>query len=135
MLHYTFVLNDRLFILGGQTLPQFTAAPERFHKDVWSTDDGVTWLKVYGPEPAWAARGMIGGCAVHDGAAWLLGGGTYDTLDHPDRNFYNDVWRSPDGIHWECVAEQTPWAPRQYHEVAVFDGHLWVMEGYYNANP
>ena len=21
------------------------------------------------------------------------------------------------------------WAPRQYHEVAVFDGRLWVLEG------
>ncbi|MBS0261512.1 MAG: hypothetical protein JSS02_06100, partial [Planctomycetes bacterium] len=23
-----------------------------------------------------------------------------------------------------------PWAPRQYHDVAVFDGRLWVLEGY-----
>ena len=134
VLHYTFVLNDRLYILGGQTLPQFADAPERFYRDVWSTDDGVTWIKAEGPEPGWAVRGMIGGSAVHGGFVWLLGGGIYDTPDHPDRTFYNDVWRSPDGVHWECVAEQTPWAPRQYHEVAVFDGHLWVMEGYYNAN-
>jgi hypothetical protein len=26
--------------------------------------------------------------------------------------------------------ENAPWVPRQYHEVAVFDGNLWVMEGY-----
>ena len=26
--------------------------------------------------------------------------------------------------------EDAPWAPRQYHEVAVFDRHMWVMEGY-----
>jgi hypothetical protein len=33
-------------------------------------------------------------------------------------------------VNWECHTEAAPWAPRQYHEVAAFDGRMWVMEGY-----
>jgi hypothetical protein len=37
--------------------------------------------------------------------------------------------------HWRCYkhrdADVTPWTPRQYHEVAVFDDQMWVMDGYY----
>ena len=68
------------------------------------------------------------------GYGWIyldLGGGTYDTATRPDRIFYNDVWRSKDGATWEQVADVTPWTPRQYHDVAVFDHKMWVMEGYY----
>jgi len=65
---------------------------------------------------------------------WILGGGTYDTPAHPTRNFYNDVWSSADGIHWEKHLDHAPWYPRQYHEVAVFDGKMWVMEGWNGGN-
>ena len=33
---------------------------------------------------------------------WLLGGGTYDTPKIPQRKFFNDVWSTPDGEHWDC---------------------------------
>jgi len=64
----------------------------------------------------------------------MLGGGTYDTRDHPQRLFYNDVWSSADGKRWTCHLENAPWHPRQYHEVAVFDDKLWVLEGWNKAN-
>jgi hypothetical protein len=73
---------------------------------------------------------MIGGSAVLHGRMWLLGGGTYDTPSAPQRRFYNDVWSSADGISWTQPVASAPWEPRQYHDVAVFDGRLWVMEGY-----
>ena len=41
---------------------------------------------------------MIGGSAVFKDRIWILGGGTYDTPATPKRNFYNDVWSSPDGV-------------------------------------
>jgi hypothetical protein len=73
---------------------------------------------------------MIGGSAVFKGRMWILGGGTYDTPLTPERTYYNDVWSSDNGVDWQCHTKQAPWAPRQYHEVAVFDNKLWVMEGY-----
>lgn len=133
MLHHTVVFQDALWVMGGQTLPQFAPTEERFYNDVWRSEDGVHWERVLEHAP-WAIRGMIGGCAVHQGRLWLLGGGTYDTPAKPARTFYNDVWSTADGLHWECHAAQTPWHPRQYHDVAVFDDKLWVMEGWNLGN-
>jgi hypothetical protein len=120
--------------MGGQTLPQFAPAPERLYDDVWSSADGSHWEKMEVARPAWPARGMIGGSAVFKERIWLLGGGTYDTPDQPQRGFYNDVWSSADGSHWEQHLERAPWHPRQYHEVAVFDDKLWVLEGWNQEN-
>jgi hypothetical protein len=74
---------------------------------------------------------MIGGSAVFKDRIWILGGGTYDTPKTPRRNFYNDVWSSADGIRWDRHIESAPWERRQYHDVAVFDGRMWVLEGYF----
>ena len=46
----------------------------------------------------------------------------------------NDVWSTKDGVNWELHTESAPWTPRQYHDVAVWDDKLWVMEGCYNAD-
>ena len=133
VLHHTVAFDGGIWVMGGQTLPQFAPAPERFYRDLWNSADGVEWTQVAPAEPFWPQRGMIGCSAVLGGRMWLLGGGTYDTPDHPKRLFYNDVWSSADGVNWECHVERAPWAPRQYHEVAVFDDRLWVLEGSYLA--
>ncbi|MDE0332990.1 MAG: galactose oxidase [Nitrospinae bacterium] len=129
VLHYTLAFDGRIWVMGGQTIPNFADADEVFHNDVWSSDDGVNWTQVTENAP-WVPRGMIGGAAVHDNRMWILGGGTYDTPATPMRNFYNDVWSSDDGINWKQHISHAPWTPRQYHEVAAFDDHLWVLEGY-----
>ena len=129
-LHYTLVFQDKIWVMGGQTVPNFAAAPEAFHRDSWTTSDGVKWEQVKPKEPYWSARGMIGGSAVHKGRMWILGGGTYDTPKVKYRNFYNDVWSSADGVAWTRHVEKAPWEARQYHDVAAFDDRLWVMEGY-----
>ena len=129
VLHYTLAFDSRIWVMGGQTIPNFADADEVFHNDVWSSDDGVNWTQVTENAP-WVPRGMIGGAAVHDNKMWILGGGTYDTPATPMRNFYNDVWSSDDGTNWEQHTAHAPWTPRQYHEVAAFDDHLWVLEGY-----
>lgn len=133
VLHHTVVHRGSIWVMGGQTVPQFAAAPEVFHNDVWRSTDGRDWIRVTDHAP-WAPRGMIGGAAVFKDRIWILGGGTYDTPTTPARRFYNDVWSSADGVQWERHLEHAPWAPRQYHEVAVFDGCLWVLEGWNQSN-
>ncbi len=133
-LHYTVAFRDKIWVIGGQTIPGIAAEQEFFHRDVWTSGDGVKWEKVTPEEPFWPQRGMIGGSAVLRDRIWLLGGGTYDTPKRPERLFFNDVWSTADGVHWKRHLEAAPWAPRQYHDVAVFDGRLWVMEGYYKGN-
>jgi len=133
-LHYTVVLNDKLWVIGGQTVPQLATAEHAYYDDIWNSEDGIRWQRVTRQEPAWAARGMIGGSAIFNGRMWILGGGLYDTPERPERTFYNDVWSSADGAHWQCHTESAPWTPRQYHEVAVFDDRLWVLEGWNQHN-
>ncbi|MBI3986117.1 MAG: hypothetical protein HY343_04320 [Lentisphaerae bacterium] len=134
VLHMTVAFKDRLWVMGGQTLPQFAPEKERFYDDVWASTDGATWEKMDVRRPAWPARGMIGGCVVFKDRMWILGGGTYDTPETPQRKFYNDVWSSNDGIHWKQELPNAPWHPRQYHDVAVFDNRMWVLEGWNRGN-
>jgi len=129
VLHYTVAFAGAIWIMGGQTLPQFAPADEIFYSDVWTSRDGASWTRVCDHAP-WGPRGMIGGAAVLKDRIWILGGGTYDTPRRPDRIFHNDAWSSADGVRWTQHAATTPWMPRQYHDVAVFDGRLWAMEGY-----
>ena len=129
-LHYTLAFKDYIWVMGGQTLPQFGKAPEVFYRDVWRTKDGKKWELIKPQDPCWSARGMVGGNVVFQGRMWMLGGGTYDTPKTPKRKFHNDVWSSADGLKWKRHLAAAPWAPRQYHDVAAFDGKMWVMEGY-----
>ena len=128
-LHYTLVFDDKIWVMGGQTMPRMAPAAEIFYRDVWNTTDGITWVQVRPVEPYWPARGMIGGHVVFKGRMWILGGGTYDTPTTPYRRFFADVWSSADGRRWRQDVKEAPWAARQYHEVAVFDNRMWVLEG------
>jgi len=127
-LHFTYSFRGGIWVMGGQTLPGFADGAERFFNDVWFTEDGINWTRVLEHAP-WPPRGMSSGQVIFNDRMWILGGGTYDTPTTPQRLFYNDVWSTADGIEWTCHARHAAWEPRQYHEVAVWDGKLWVMEG------
>lgn len=132
-LHFAWSFRGKLWVAGGQTMPAFAGGEERFYHDVWCSDDGVSWTRVVEQAP-WPPRGMSSGQVILHDKIWILGGGTYDTPSTPTRTFYNDVWSSPDGITWTRVLEQAPWTPRQYHEIAVWDDRMWVMEGWNRTN-
>lgn len=132
-LHYTVAFRGRIWVMGGQTVPQFAPAADAFYDDVWSSADGRTWDRAVEHAP-WPARGMIGGGVVFKDRIWILGGGTYDTPTTPERKFYNDVWSTADGVNWQRHVEHAPWPARQYHETAVFDGRMWVLEGWNKGN-
>lgn len=127
VLHYTVVFGGLLWVIGGQTVPTFAPADEHLYADVWCSENGRDWDRVLDDAP-WAPCGMIGGSVVHRGRMWLIGGGTYSTPAYPQRNYSNRVWASADGKRWECLGD-APWEPRQYHAIAAFDDHLWVLQG------
>ena len=77
---------------------------------------------------------MIGGSTVFNGKMWILGGGTYDTPNAPNRSLYNEVWSSADGVNWTEELSNAPWMPREYHNVEVFDGRMWVLGGWEYGN-
>ena len=135
VLFYTVVFNNRLFVMGGQTLVlddcQSSGQPESVYNDVWTSSDGVNWTQVKPSTSAgeWSARGVICGAVVFNGRMWLIGGGVYGTPSTPGA-VYNDVWNSADGVNWTRVIYHAPWNPRIYHDITVFDGHMWVIGGH-----
>ena len=133
-LHYTLAFADRIWVMGGQTLPQFAPADQRYYDDIWNSTDGVNWERIIPRGPSWSHRGMIGGSVVFEDRMWILGGGVYDTPERPTRTFYSDVWSSGDGVNWEQHLDCAPWEARQYHETAVFDDRMWLLEGWRETN-
>ncbi len=132
-LHHTVVFQDKIWVMGGQTIPDFADADELFYNDVWNSENGIDWQQVTTGAP-WKPRGTIGGNAVFKDRIWILGGATYATSEHPETLKYNDIWSSADGVNWECHLEAAPWKARIYHDVAVFDNKMWVLEGFYDDN-
>ncbi|HRH67907.1 MAG TPA: T9SS type A sorting domain-containing protein [Flavobacteriales bacterium] len=117
--HMTASLNGDILNFGGQPAAY---VPENLSQ-VWRSADGVAWEQL--PDAPWKPRGMVLNSCVDDaGNLWLLGGGRLW-----DRRCYNDVWKTDDGINWEQVLAAAPWAPRYWHNVAWFDGKLWVTCG------
>ncbi|MBI3987813.1 MAG: hypothetical protein HY343_12880 [Lentisphaerae bacterium] len=127
ILHVTAAFAGKIWVMGGQTLPEFAPADETFFNDVWCSEDGATWERVVQNAP-WAPRGLMGGQAVFKGRLWLIGGGIYETASRPYSG-YAEVWSTADGRTWERHGKEMPWIPRIYHDVAVFDDKLWLMEG------
>ena len=134
ILYYTVVFRDKIWVIGGQTLPQYAPANETYYSDIWTTTDGINWEHIVPEQPSWFARGMIGGSVVFRDRIWILGGGTYNSITNKEREYYNDVWSSTDGINWTLHTDSAQWHPRSYHDVAVFDNHMWVLEGSYKGN-
>ena len=66
---YTVAFQDRIWVMGGQTIPQIAPAEARFYRDIWTTTDGVDWQEVRTLEPHWSTRALIGGSAVSVGAS------------------------------------------------------------------
>lgn len=129
MTHMTCVYDNKLWVMGGQKIVGWSNVVDTAYNDVWNSVDGINWTQVT-PSAAWSPRAQIQGEVVFDNKMWILGGGTYNGI----RNFYNDVWNSTDGITWNLVTANAPWAPRQYHDVIVYDSAMWVMDGYDAVN-
>lgn len=135
VLHYTVVFKDKIWVMGGQTTPQFASEEHHFYADIWNSSDGINWTEVKPKGACWSPRGMIGGSVVFKDRIWLLSGGIYETPDNPQWSYFREVWSSEDGIHWECQTDSPPWLPRHYHDTAVFDEKMWILEGCIPSNP
>ncbi len=90
---------------------------------VWNSPDGVNWTQV-AAGAQWAPRLACLVVAFQD-KLWILGGSDAET----QQTYYNDIWNSPDGLHWNQVgAGGTAWGPRVPHGT-VFQNKLWVLGG------
>lgn len=113
------VFGGRVWIMGG------LQAGKRLN-DVWSSADGLNWRQETAAAP-WSPRQLHDNVLAFDGHLWVIGGSVQSY--HPLKT-YRDVWRSPDGIHWEQVTDEAPWLGRNWGSTAVYRDRMWLFGGF-----
>ena len=87
--HTSVVFNNRIWVLGG--LRSHSVASEAYLNDVWSSVNGIDWIRVTANADWFGRDGHA--TAVFDGQIWVMGGDYY----------FNDVWVSRDGANWSTA--------------------------------
>jgi hypothetical protein len=116
------VFRDRLWIFGGMLNGKRSLDNLHFD-DIWSSGDGVDWVKEVEHAP-WGRRAMHGGL-VFNGRLWLVGGGHYFNY----KSNFADVWSSDNGRDWKCETCLSPWTPRRFHSVVAWNERIWLVGG------
>lgn len=114
-----------LFVGGGQ---DGAAGPGVFN-DIWRSDDnGITWT-------LWNSSAMAGSDSVMEGNAYNCVASFNGALYKIMSNLYPSIFRvkcfkSLDGgLSWKRIADY-PSSAVSYPSLVVWDGKLWVMNGY-----
>lgn len=147
--------KGKFIVLGGRTPKMMPLAfgDSIFHNDVWrSKDSGKTWDQVTGGHGApWDARAYFQ--AVTKGPyVYVIGGqdSTAKASMNPtcigiplppgvpcpqyvlESKFFNDVWRSRDGVDWQQMTNDAAWSERAGLSAVTHRGWLYVMGGSVN---
>jgi hypothetical protein len=106
----------------------------QFFNDVWRSTDGVTWEQLTADAP-WEGRAGLSAAVLGDDI-YVFGGSKNDDTaiigpSGPQREYFNDVWRSSDGVEWEQVTEEAPWEPRAGAATVVQGDRLFLLGGEY----
>jgi hypothetical protein len=136
-LHISFVFQDAIYVLGGQTMPKFASkesVSEVYYNDVWRSSDGRNWEQIALASPVWTPRGATGGDGfVFNGRIFLVGGFVYDGRVNKERYFLADIWSSADGASWRLEAAKPQFVRSNegfgYHDMAIFDDQIWILGG------
>lgn len=111
--------------------PEFLPTSQ-FFSDVWASTDGIEWEERTADAP-WTGRAGLSAVALGD-HLYVLGGSRNDDSSiigpsGPEREYFNDVWRSTDGIEWELMTDAAPWAPRAGASVVAHRDEIWLFGG------
>jgi hypothetical protein len=150
----TVELDGRFYLLGGRTpnppmMPFPIPGDSQIWSDVWVSDDsGVSWSNILssGLESHWAPRAYFKAVTVEE-YIYVLGGQDFEVQPTgcppflpPDvcppfasqSQFFNDVWRSKDGVDWEIMTSDAGWSPRAGLSATVLNGEIYVLGGSVN---
>ena len=108
------VFKGDIYVMGGSYVddPAIGGTGERVVlNDVWRSTNGADWVQVTDAAP-WAPRAGAS-VAVKDGYLYILGG-EFGFVGFPPP-YFNDVWRTKDGVTWELVTPSAGWSPRPGH--------------------
>ena len=140
-------LRNELYLLGGRTPidPAISPAPgaSEIWGDVWkSGDKGRSWTRILETDDTahWPARAYFQ-AVTKDGHIYVIGGQNYIVIPNPApvgppfisvSEFFSDVWRSRDGVHWTQQTSAAGWAGRAGLSAVAHDGYIYVMGGSQN---
>jgi len=148
-------LRNQFYLMGGRTPnpPSFPPIPgdSQIWGDVWkSNDQGASWDKILNTDDTthWPARAYFQ-AVTHRSYMYVLGGQNFKVIDNPDcppfpsecppqisvSDFFNDVWRSRDGVTWQQMTDDADWAGRAGLSSVVFKGEIFVLGGSFNDDP
>ncbi|MGI9272723.1 MAG: hypothetical protein ACR2QT_13165 [Woeseiaceae bacterium] len=121
----------------GGMLPPGVPCPEwilgsEFFNDVWRSRDGVSWEQMTN-DADWSERAGLS-AVTHRGWIYVMGGSVNDDTaiigpGGPPRIYYNDVYRTRDGRHWQKMTEEAPWAPRAGAVVVSRGAYMYMLGG------
>ncbi len=110
-------LGDAVYALGTMTGNYLDL---HLTSRIVRTRDFRSWEEM-APTSNLPARVFYGAVTFKD-RVWLLGG--FD-----GKRYYNDVWSSPDAVHWTRAVATAGWSPRNIDLAVVFRDQIWVVGG------
>lgn len=123
--------NDDCSILPPGSCPPGEPPPRIYYNDVWKSKNGRDWVQLTENAP-WQPR--AGGIAVvKDGYLYLIGGEDGFLCDEFNPRcppYFNDVWKTKDGINWVQVTDAAEWSPRPGHQVVVAQDRFVLFGGF-----
>lgn len=129
---------DTMFILGGQNfIVEFNpfdsslVSTSDFFNDVWASTDGIQWNQL-SDSAGWTGRAGLS-AVVFKNEIYVMGGSTNDDAavigGPPSRIYYNDVWKSGDGVNWTLLTDSAAWSKRAGGIAVVKDDHIYMIGG------
>ena len=143
-------LDGSFYLFGGRTprppsMPNPIPGDSDIYNDVWISEDrGETWQQLL-PSGGdhWAPRAYFKSVSK-DGYLYVVGGQDYELVELPfcagqpadicppfvsNSNFFNDVWRSSDGVNWQQMTSDAPWEGRAGLSVAALGDEIFILGG------
>ncbi len=119
-----------MYVLGGQDFPGFPL-PSTFFNDVWRSSDGIEWEQLT-EDAGWEGRAGLRAVTYKE-ELYIFGGSVNDdssiTPTGPLRIYFNDVWKSADGVTWTEMTPEAPWEKRAGAVVVVKGDFMFLLGG------
>jgi hypothetical protein len=117
--HQVVSFNNKLWLMGGTDYE----SPYTPKSDVWSSQDGIHWIKEVKALPFEGLKGYK--VIVFKDKLWVVGG--YSSWEN--REDSKSIWSSIDGINWiEETSEALFGARYSKFKITVFNKKLWLFD-------
>ena len=119
------VFNNKIYAVGGCAAASGEVITGTYNMSVWYSSDGAYWQEATA-NAGWPQRGGGKACAFN-GVIYFTGGSDYEP---PNTTYYNDMWRSYDGVTWTKISSNTG-IPGSDNYTFVTDGSwMYIYEPY-----